>query len=574
MSAEANRSVRAGLPPGARLLHLYQPGDVMPNGRISTGKEPKAAHGHRSAVSQDMFLDWGEDTNIGIALDGQFLLADFDVGGPLAEAELRRLGPTWRQKTLRGVHALFTVPPGWEGRNCKYVVADENGRQTVIGDIKAKGYIVGPGSLREGGFRYHVIDDRAPAPAPDWLLERATDHGDIEMALALEERDKIPIGENDNELAKIAGFLRGPRRFSEGAIAAMLTGIIGSGVLEQDPARGLYSARDAARIAKSAAKWELGSPDAPAVRLRPEGWKVAADSDLVVEAKEWWLERFFPKGEMVLLYGEGGIGKSRLLSWMAARVTRAGGLFGHVGVEEPFQIFALTAAVLGADLSRLYHIPVGSSLQLPRDATALSAALVESGCGFLYLDSIYTHFEHEKGQNAAERARTALGALADIATRTGCTIVGTFHENKGGAYLGSTEMRNVARVFLRATRKPGGPLRLTVEKTNWPEPGYALDFTGEPRVLVDPRDGSVQMERLEDGSLVPLELVLPSDPERVSLSSAQAGDIEEPVDRGEAAASRAEQAREMRADGASIKEIEAALGVTRNTVMRYLRAEK
>ena len=175
-----------------------------------------------------------------------------------------------------------------------------------------------------------------------------------------------------------------------------------------------------------------------------------------------------------------------------------------MGIEEPFVRFAARAILGGGDRSKLYALPDASSFAIPKDIGKLREQIVRCQASLVYFDSIYSHFATRPSDNAAERARKCLGPLAELAQSTGCTVVAAFHENKCGDYLGSTEMRNVPRYLLKATRDAGRPLRLSVDKTNLFDPGFAMQFEATDDVFRDPATNQVQYEEKEDGSTEPM----------------------------------------------------------------------
>ena len=432
------------------------------------------------------------EQNYGIALDQQYLLVDIDrPDDPIAVEWGAKLPDTWTQKTPRGTHRLYVLPEGFDGKNARF----------PAGDLKVRGYLVGPGSEVDGK-KYYVLDGRPPAPAPPWVLalvdKARPSHTLVNDEIVFNERDKIAIGENDVELFSMACSWR-RRGFNESAIAQMLRGVIDSGVVEQIPGNE-YSDKDIHRLAKQAAKYD---PESPLGLLDTE-WVSANDISLVGPVVKWWIHGFVPRGELVTMYGRGGIGKSSWASWLAAEVTRKGGKFVFVGVEESFARFAARSVLGGADRTKLYAIPNAYSLALPKDAEKLKEQVVMAEADVVYFDSIYSHFETISGENAAERARKSLAPLANIAISTGCTIIAVFHENKAGQYLGSVEMINVARYALKAVREGDTPLRVWVDKTNFHDPGYAMQYEATDIELHDPETGQVQLEESEDGSLKPM----------------------------------------------------------------------
>jgi hypothetical protein len=527
-------------------------------------KTPWTLHAHLEAVAKSDFLPLD---NYGISLDRQWLLVDFDGEGAEVDRWVAKLPPTWMQQTRRGVHRLYAMPGGHDTtriKNRKIIDVDgTTGRQRIVGDVKVHGYLVGPGSVVDGHV-YTVLDAREPQPVPAWLLDVVADDGETELVgLTTVERDRIEIGANDDELARMAGWWR-RQGFTAGAIEKMLLGIMRCGVLEQDPARGLYGPADAARIARSAASWAAGEDGLSEPLIAPAGWVWGDTMTVTQEPIKWWLTDFVPQGELVLLFGEGGVGKTTLVAWLAAQVTLAGGTVAHVGVEDPFWKFLAKVVLCGGQRERVASIPAGSRLRFPRDAAAIGEALREAGVGLLYLDSIYTHFEAQAGQNAAERARTALGPLAEVAQASGATVLGTFHERRSdGSFLGSAEMVNVCRSLIHVTRPQGRPLRAEVVKTNAPlAPDYYLEF---PAKTVPWEDGGRKQLQVSDtGEVTAVTLTLPMAPTKVPLLTVQASDIEE------TGPSRLETVAELHSEGLTVDQIAEKLKISSRTVKRDL----
>ena len=501
----------AAIPEGARCLPL-KPGT----------KEPATRRGHLDAVESTDFLPLG---NYGIALDDQWVVIDFDAADPMADLWREKLPPTWRQQTPRGEHYLFRVPLGWSGTNRK-IIAEREGARRIIGDVKARGYIVGPGSSLTSGESYIIRDGREPAPAPAWLLEFAVRREEpLLLNGVATERGMISDGERDNELTAFAGYLR-RKGFTGEAIVRALNAIVDSGLVEQPPGREVTQ-RDTARIARSVSKYapgdDLGELLGP---IAADAWVCGSTVQLVGPPKRWWVRGFVPQSELVMLYGRGGVGKSSFASWLAAEVTCKGATFVYAGVEEPFERFLMRAVLMGADRSLIYSIPHASALVLPRDVPGLRAALETAKTGVLYFDSIYSHFATSKGENTAERARRCLGPLAEMAQETGTTVIGVFHENKAGDYLGSVEMVNVARYVLKATRDRNKPMKIAVDKTNIWDPRCMMTFEGREVKAVDPQSGDVQLEEQADGTLGPLMVTIVDRGLDFDLDAIDAEDLE------------------------------------------------
>jgi hypothetical protein len=481
------------IPKDARLLNLRE-----------NSKVPASSHGHHDALPQDKFVQTGN--NVGIALDGQYLLVDIDdwsnrAAVDLAEEILSLNPPPWGQKTPHGNHYLFSVPPGWKGTN----VTLKDDSDKPFGDLKSLGYLVAPGSI-VNGCTYEVIDAVEPPPAPQWLLDKATRPPAQEKG-KVEERAGIPYGEHDAFLVRMAGWLRGTEGLSASSIkAALEMGPLA--LLEGTDETRPYTDKDFERIARSAVRWQAKRVES--LDLVHPSLQLASDIELVGEPIRWIVRGFVPQGELVLMYGPGGIGKSSFASWLNAEVNRLGLTFAYCGTEEPPARFFGRSVLAGAKRGMSYNVKNPGAIKFPRDADLIRELILESKVNVLYMDSIYSHFEHQEGQNAAEKARAALAPLLEIAHETGCTIFGVFHTNKAGAFLGSTEMENVARCLLEAKRAPKETcLKVRVHKTNLYNPNKAMRLEGRDEIFRD-EQGNVQMEIDETGAAIPLMIVVPT----------------------------------------------------------------
>lgn len=476
-------------------------------------KEPKTPHGHLNSIKAPRGRPRG---NYGISLDrphSQYIVVDIDTDHPERHLLEDNLPQTWEQKTSRtdadGRHFLYKVPIGYVGSGKR----NWNGTDgKKIADIKAKGYIVGPGSVVNDN-EYKMINKVEPVDAPKWLLDFC--YVENQEIVPSEEQDGIPNGDHDSFLASLAGFLRGRHALSEPTIQRVLRNGPLFALQGVDSTRP-YQDSDLARIARSAARYEAEKDEV--ISLSPEGWQTALDIDTSLPLKDWILYNYIPEGELCLIYGKGGIGKSTLASWVCAQALSKGKAVGFCGVEEPFARFAVRTRMSGPtipveEFSRLVNI--GNLWKFPEDGDRLRNALEQYRLDVLYFDSIYSHFGDVQGHEGV-RARLCLSPLAAIAQEMGITVIGTFHENKAGALMGSSEMENVCRVLLHATRPKGRVFRLNVAKTNFTEPAYDLQFNSESRPALS-FGGDPWMEKNEEGVIVPVNLHIMTDTLKVNF---------------------------------------------------------
>ncbi|WP_218009891.1 AAA family ATPase [Actinomadura kijaniata] len=198
-------------------------------------------------------------------------------------------------------------------------------------------------------------------------------------------------------------------------------------------------------------------------------------STVQMRAVRWLWDQRVPAGAISVLPGREGIGKSLLLAWLTARITR-GQLPGlHYGTPRPViyaaseDSWAYTIAprlhAAGADLDLVYRVDVErdgviDSLTLPRDTAALAAEITARGVVLLAADPLLSLIHSRIDTHRDRELRTALEPLARLADVTGCAVVGLAHFNKSAngdalnLITGSRAFSAVARAVLAVARDP------------------------------------------------------------------------------------------------------------------------
>ena len=184
------------------------------------GKEPLTPHGFRDATTDEAAIRnwWGKHptSNIGVATGNVSKIAVLDVDGAEGEISL---------KLLPLLPSTFTVRTG-RGRHL-YFKCTEPLRSARLGpglDFKGEGgYVLAAPSIHPNGTRYEVIDGREPARLPEELLQLLTaqirSSGDVRP----DEVGKIPEGQRNQTLARLAGTMRRPGMTGEAIEAALVT---------------------------------------------------------------------------------------------------------------------------------------------------------------------------------------------------------------------------------------------------------------------------------------------------------------------------------------------------------------
>jgi Bifunctional DNA primase/polymerase, N-terminal len=176
---------------------------VFPLGEKS--KQPDnelAPHGFQSASNDPNVVRewWSKKPNANIGIDlgrSNLTVLDFDNGKPPAELNLPE---TLQVSTSRGTHVYLA---GTSKQGDMYV----NDRH--VGEIKsAGGYVLAPNSVHPSGPVYNVIKSVPVAPIPEGLITRLRP-AERQRVEASRNGPKIPYGQHDTELHRIAGKLRG-----------------------------------------------------------------------------------------------------------------------------------------------------------------------------------------------------------------------------------------------------------------------------------------------------------------------------------------------------------------------------
>jgi hypothetical protein len=508
--------------------------------------------GHLDAV--DASKVEGFVSNYGIVLDSQYLVVDIDSPGDADYHFLDSLPGTWTQITKKGTHYLYRVPVGYVGKNTKLV----NDEGVIYGDLKVKGYIVGPGSTING-HTYELIVDREPVLAPDFLLSQ------LSLPLRVQNSTngtktpspgskKIPKGGHDDFLTSFGGFLA-KHGLSADGIYEGLKGV-----------RTLLADEDELRpytdeiLRQKAVKMALWTEDPEKYELLAADIENGVDFDFPI--LDWYLHEFIPRGGyLVTGYAAGGTGKSSFGHKLAALVTQRGDNFMVLNHEDTPQYWKACAVIAGAERERLFNPVNPLAFKTPRDSEALEKWIVENNIKVVWLDSVKDHFEAAEGDTATH-TRNALSPLASIASRLGVLIIGIFHTTKKGEYSGSTEMLNVARHVLEFERKQDSYLTMRVRKTNLRQPTYALRMPAEEQDIIDPQDESKKfLERLEDGTIVTRKAWVIT--EIVKDDKAYTNMLKEQQKREEW-----DLIKPLHDEGLSTREIEEKLGISKSAVHR------
>lgn len=215
-------------------------------------------------------------------------------------------------------------------------------------------------------------------------------------------------------------------------------------------------------------------------------------ADVVPQAVDWLWPGYLPKGKVVMLDGDPGLGKSTLLCDLAARLSRGEplpngkrhdpmGVLLLMGEDGAADTTVPRLAAAGADLHRIglrdtYINEKGLEIppMFPEDLHHLQYDIEALEAGLVVIDPVFSYLSDQINANSDQQVRRAMMPLKDLAEETGATIVLVRHLNKssGGSALyrggGSIGFVGVSRVALLMARHPEDEERriLAVNKTN------------------------------------------------------------------------------------------------------------
>lgn len=197
--------------------------------------------------------------------------------------------------------------------------------------------------------------------------------------------------------------------------------------------------------------------------------RITPASSFEVEAVSWLWEGRMPIGEICLIPGREGVGKSTFLAWLARAITR-GELPGVYENEPRAVLYAASEdawgytiaprmIAAGADLDLIYRIDVvdegvPGGMLLPRDCSDLPAVAESVKAAVLMCDPILSLVDDNLNINRAQELRRALEPLKRAAEAAGLAIPALIHFNKttdtdaSSRIAGSRAWAEVARAIL------------------------------------------------------------------------------------------------------------------------------
>jgi hypothetical protein len=217
---------------------------------------------------------------------------------------------------------------------------------------------------------------------------------------------------------------------------------------------------------------------------------------------------YWPRGEVVGWFGDGGIGKGRAIIDLVARITRGDPMPFRAGRTEPGTVILVQPEdnpyeqirprldAAGADVTRVIdmtRLPTGARLKLSAAATKDGDAGQLRECvetlraqgrnpRLLVIDPVAATVGWGSIQTNAG-ARRLIEPLQDLAQSTGITVLLVMHTTKEGKLAGSVGIQQALRLLYRVSKDVNPLVRvISLEKANnlgeTPDAKFMLEDTG------------------------------------------------------------------------------------------------
>jgi hypothetical protein len=456
---------------------------------------------HDASTDPIQIREWWEkhpDANIAV-VPGEGHSVVVDVDGATGRATLESLG-------LPDPGRIVVSPGKGGGFHYWYRLADgvgivNNGRPWPGIDIRGhNGYVMMPPSIHpETGTAYAFAkdDDLTTLPASYLAATSVVEAGEsrslLEIRNVIRRVKYVRSAEADAKLAfyisDILATGEGDRHQAMLEATSDLATHVFAGQLTHDQVMSYQAAYETA-CAPHDVKDDFQSALVGAYRKMPDPEAAKLYNQLASESTprkaEWLWHEKIPLGAFSLIAGRQGIGKSTVVFDVISQLSRGtlpGDLAGRprgaviIATEDSWEEKILPSIIYsGADLTRIAYVTSRgddwfTDVTLPDDLAEIEGLCEEVDAGVLIFDPITSRLAHNIDTHKDSDVRRGLEPLAGFARKTGISVLGVIHVNKGGgdplsSVMGSQAFTAAARSVLFAAQYDDDNYALSVIKSN------------------------------------------------------------------------------------------------------------
>jgi hypothetical protein len=199
---------------------------------------------------------------------------------------------------------------------------------------------------------------------------------------------------------------------------------------------------------------------------------------------EWWVEDLLPKDAVIIVGGDGGVGKSALLVELAARLSTGTPFLGSRATRRARTLYAVgegmsgygerfrsVSAAHGLDADQVRLITTGVNMASVKSMDQVRSLVTDSNVDLVVFDTLSSLSTLESENDAAEVGRLLNAAKHVREGNPGCSVIIVHHTNKAsGGLRGSSVIRDNADAvwmlrgdsdafFLSTKSKHGGKMK-------------------------------------------------------------------------------------------------------------------
>lgn len=479
-------------------VHTVIDGECTCNSHCSVrnaGKHPRIANWQKEASSNlakvmGMFHKWPQ-SNIGVVTGSANGIFVVDIDKYEAWDSLDQEMPTTHTyKTAGGGRHLWFKYPD-------FLITNSSGSLPRGIDIRGTGgYVLVPPSVtHKGTYQAEQVVPLTPVEAPEWLLEALHVPEDVRTNL-VEERGLKSFGDLDNETkSRYERYIKGCIDSEIEALKELTTeyggqwnqttfntacnlfelakapwspflssgaeSIIRENVPDFDDEGWNQEVLD--KLIDSAFKrvfHNTGVRDYPAKQERPTTPRTAKARSEAIEAEpvrpfnlvpissieiekvEWLWDNRIALGEMGLLAGREGIGKSLISVWLSAQLSM--GLLPGEFLGQPKKVLYMATEdswkktlaprfkVSGADMDLIFkeELEEQEGIYLPRDTARFAETIKKYGISLIVMDPLMSYVGAKANTYSGREVRAALEPIVKICHEFNVALLGLIHFNK------------------------------------------------------------------------------------------------------------------------------------------------